>query len=56
MTKKNKKEINKAIKELKKFIKICDKAYIECGFNRDVLTLKCEIQDRIDSLRKLKKL
>ena len=63
MTRKDKKEINKAIKELEKFIKICDKAYVECGFNQDkisqkvaVLTLKYTIRNRICNLKQLKKL
>lgn len=63
MTKKDKKEINKAIKELEKFIKICDKAYVECGFNPDKISQKVNlvileytIRNRIYSLRQLKKL
>ena len=63
MTKKDKKEINKAIKELEKFIKICDKAYVECGFYPEkvsqkvnLLVLEYTIQNRIYSLRQLKKL
>jgi hypothetical protein len=61
MTKKDKHEINKTIKELKKFMEICDKAYVECGFNQDkvsqkaaLVVLKYTIQNRIYSLRQLK--
>lgn len=63
MTRTEKKEIDKTIKELKKFIKICDKAYVECGFNQDkvsqkaaLVVLKYTIQNRIYSLRQLKNL
>ena len=63
MTRKDKKEINKAIKELEKFMEICDKAYVECSFNQNktsqkvaLIELKYTIRNRICSLKQLKKL
>ena len=63
MTRKDKKEINKAIKELEKFIKICDKAYVECGFYPEkvsqkvnLLVLRYTIRNKICNLKQLKKL
>ena len=61
MKKQTKKEINKAIKELKKFLKVCQRAQIECEFDSakqsaDLFVLECKIKNRIKSLEKLKKM
>lgn len=59
MKKQTEKEINKAIKELKNFLKICQKARIECEFDGayqsgdDLFILVCKIKNRIESLEKL---